>query len=225
MAEKIQKTIPLKAGRDAAIARWSMLIRENWDGGQSYLIKRALTGYINARTYTCIGKVHCNPEIAASVKYGPICIWLKDSPQIVAWTNSLAEAGLKPVVVMREVLRHCIEIVPEDEPEWVPSCLDQEFQMGMLDMLNTQYEQAMKKQVSATAAVPVQLQAMESVPVQETVQAQAEVIEAAMPMPEAKAEMKTISVPPIQEEIPPEPPVSRRKRPRAAALGGKCVSH
>lgn len=220
MAEKIQKTIPLKAGRDAAIARWSMLIRESWDGGQSYLIKRALIGYINARIYTCIGKVHCNPEIAASVKYGPICIWLKDSPQIVEWINSLTAAGLRPVVVMREVLRHCIEVVPEDEPEWVPSCLDQEFQMGMLDILNTQYEQAMR-QKQADAGIPVRPLATTKMQIQEPAQTVAE--EMIWPVTEIKPETKEPPATVMREES--DSPGVKRKRPRAAALGGKCVSH
>lgn len=122
----IQKTIRLSKKRDVAIAQWAILIKNDWEGGISFLAKHAIRRYINGEDFACIGKIHLpkNDEAALSQQPSISLRFGGDAYDIVQWLEACQNRGIAASTMIREILRKSIQIIPDTEDEWLPNCLD-----------------------------------------------------------------------------------------------------
>lgn len=201
------KSIQLKGSRDCDIARWCILVKEQWSGGMSYLIKKALRSYMNQGSFICIGKIHkCTDEKSVLSQQPCISLWLGDSPDIEQWIKLTSNQSIRPATLMREIIRKSITIVPDEEAEWIPSCLD--FGTDIFDIANsTRISNSKVASVSATEAAMVEQK--KPAPVHETPVLQNAVIQ------EQAHEVKEVHT--FKEHN----NTSQKKPPRAAALSGR----
>lgn len=129
------KSIQLKGRRDSNIAQWCVLVKEQWSGGISYLVKKAIRNYMEHGTFICIGKIHqCVEEERILSQQPYISLWIGDSPDIEQWIDMVGKNSIRPSTLMREIIRKSIIIIPDNEDEWIPSCLD--FGSDIFDIAN-----------------------------------------------------------------------------------------
>ena len=119
------KSIQLKGSRDSDIAQWCILLKEQWNGGINYLVKRALRNYMRDGSFICIGKIHkCKDEKRALSQQSSVSLWFGDSPDIAEWIDLMDKSSIRPATLIREIIRKSITIIPDTEEEWIPTCLD-----------------------------------------------------------------------------------------------------
>lgn len=211
MAAK-RKSIQLKGSRDSDIAQWCVLVKEYWDGGISYLTKKAIRNYMNHGTFICIGKIHkCKDEASVLSQQASISLWLGDSPDIEQWMELISSRSIRPSTLIREIMRKSISIVPEDEPEWIPTCLD--FGTDVFDIINSSQNKTIENHPELTHN-PSPAPVMSSVREPEKRPADTNIHTPAQDIKEVK-EIQTFNT---------APRGSQKKLPRAAALSGRRFS-
>lgn len=123
------KTITL-GKKDVIIAIWVKKVKEENEVGKlSFLIKQALSYYVRNKTFICVGKV-CLKHMDDVKENIRVNCWMDDIPEVVEWLNSLAARHLKQNSVIRDILKHSIEIVEDESEEWIPSYVDVELQIN-----------------------------------------------------------------------------------------------
>ena len=212
MAAK-RKSIQLKGSRDSDIAQWCVFVKEYWDGGISYLTKKAIRNYMNHGTFICVGKIHkCKDEASVLSQQASISLWLGDSPDIEQWMELISGRSIRPSTLIREIMRKSINIVPEDEPEWIPTCLD--FGTDVFDIINSSQSKAIEESPEPTHNTPV-------VPVKSSIER-----EPAHRPADTMASTPALDIKEVKEvqTFKSAPRGNQKKLPRAAALSGRRFS-
>lgn len=123
------KTITLSQ-KDVVIIKWvNKIMAENDKGRLSFLVKQALLYYIHNHSFICLGKI-CLSEKDNSIEKARINLWLDDVPELIMWLDELASKKVKSNAVIREILKHSIEIVSDESEEWIPTYVDIELLMN-----------------------------------------------------------------------------------------------
>ncbi len=123
--------------RDSILYAWHRRASELRSGSVSTIIKFALRAYVKTGSFCCIGKVHASSN---AKKVIPVPIYTGDAPELMEWLKKVSNSHVKKADVVKEILQRSIQIIPEEEEEWLPSWMDmvkmeQELGMGVLDEL------------------------------------------------------------------------------------------
>jgi hypothetical protein len=152
--------------KDAILFKWKMTVRDQEnrqdreDRLVSFIIKQALLSFVQTGTFIEIGRIHFNPRTDIVKNNARINLWLDDFPELIEWTKTLENRQIVVTKAYKEVLLHCITIVPEDEEEYIPSYYD--FVKHSSGIINTIMATANPKEV-IPAAIPKILPEKQSV--------------------------------------------------------------
>lgn len=125
---------------EAYLARWVELVRNMETRGlMSAIIKQAVLHYVRYGEIICIGKIHYSlQEFEQANKTIILTTYIKECPEIEEWLEYCAKSGnSKAGMVIRDIIKMAVEVVENDQPEWVPSFYD-------LDVLNRKGDNADK---------------------------------------------------------------------------------
>lgn len=140
--------------KDAYFAHWLYVVKkQDVRGLMGFLIKQLLIHYINYGEIVCVGKIHYSEEEFNNASKVPvISTYVDDSPEILEWLKQLKASKSKMGAVIRDILKLSIEIIPDNEPEWIPSFFD-------FDLIN-------RKKMSGFAVTSVLEESVQKIPIE-----------------------------------------------------------
>lgn len=121
----IQRKLIKLSRRDGILLKWIACVSEQNSKKVNYLIKQALISYITKRKFIDIGRIHYNPSCEdGKLEPAVINLWVKDSQIIQEWLTSLNDNKINVSVMVREIIRKSISIIPESVETWIPEFYD-----------------------------------------------------------------------------------------------------
>lgn len=110
--------------KDAVFNKWRLAILNNGERALSFTIKKALLTYIQEGEFIDLGKIHFDPIKDRVDKRANINLWIDDSQLLVKWIRNLEENKIPVAKIIKEIIIRCIEIVPENIEEYIPTYYD-----------------------------------------------------------------------------------------------------
>lgn len=139
---------------EAYLARWVELVREQETRGlMTYLLRQIMLHYIRYGEIICIGKIHYSlEEYAERNRTIVLTAYIQDCPEIQEWIDENVRYGnTKNSTLVRDILKRAVQVVADDQPEWIPSFFDIDVinrKSSGLTRINTHFDEGMPSAVA-----------------------------------------------------------------------------
>lgn len=111
--------------RDGVLIKWVNEVNKENSRKVNFLAKQALTAYIKENKFVDIGHIHYDPENEDKfLEPTNISLWLGDAPLIQEWIKYLMDNNIKYSILIREILRKSITVIPKNEEARIPDYFD-----------------------------------------------------------------------------------------------------
>lgn len=143
---------------DKLIVAWKRKVIAANQEEMTTLVKNAILEFIDKETFSDIGHIHFHPEQETVKKYDGFILQTARTPIISHWIEANKEAGLGVSEPIKLLLKQCIKVVPDNEPEYFPPKNNLKQKQDASNILETMRRTANKVSGKHANFIPIQQQ-------------------------------------------------------------------